>query len=282
MPLLISALYYLIKEIDRNHRREPKGKRMEYKHFSHPHYLKLYKLQKGDIQPNCTGCESSIISGSAYGCSQCNFFLHQQCAEAKLAVEHPSHPLHHLTLLPYPTHSTGAYRCDACGLNGTAFSYSCPLCGFDVHIPCAHFPQTLDNPTTHPHELRLSYALPHHGDDKRHVCTICKEELDYKLWTYNCFGCDFRTHCSCAIAALRTTTAEAEVGTVPAEAAECGASSGEEINSDVNIGDGAGQLLELQSQAMRNQVEIYKLQLEMERAREMAKMIASFNLSSLI
>lgn len=254
---------------------------MEYKHFSHPHYLKLYKLQNGEVKPRCSGCECSILSGSTYYCcSECNFFLHQQCAEARLAFEHPSHPLHHLTLLPYPTHHSGAYRCDACGLNGTAFCYSCPLCSFDVHVPCALGPETLESPSTHPHALRLTYALPHHAD-KRHGCSLCGEELDYKLWTYNCFGCEFRTHCHCAVAAERTATA------VAAEA-ECGgceevrsvAEEGESVGN--SVGGVAEQMAELHNQAMRNQVEIYKLQLERERVNEIAKMIAYFNISSLI
>ncbi|PON38606.1 Protein kinase C-like, phorbol ester/diacylglycerol-binding domain containing protein [Trema orientale] len=238
---------------------------MEYRHFSHPHYLKPYQLQNGGVQPNCSGCESSILSGSAYGCYSCNFFLHQQCAEAARSVDHPSHPLHHRTLLPYPTHPNGAYTCDACGLDGTAASYSCPLCDFDVHVPCALLPQTLENPSAHPHELRLSYALPHHGD-KRHVCSICGEDLDYKLWTYDCFGCDFRTHCSCAVAAARKKAAATE------EETECGG-SGEESN----VGGAAQQLLEIHNQAMKHQVEMYKLQVQMEATHQMCKLMSSFN-----
>ncbi|PON44491.1 C1-like, partial [Parasponia andersonii] len=153
------------KKAQKPHKRakeqKKKKKKEEYKHFSHPHYLKTFQLQNGDVQPNCSGCESSILSGSAYGCYSCNSF---STSNARRPLDHPSHRLHHLTLLPYPAHPNGAHTCDACGLDGTAASYSCPLCDFDVHVPRALLAQTLENPSAHPRELMLSYALPLHGD----------------------------------------------------------------------------------------------------------------------
>ncbi|KAG2332258.1 hypothetical protein Bca4012_018153 [Brassica carinata] len=99
---------------------------MEYKHFSHPHNLKLQQLQTtkpSDPSPICSGCESAISeSATAYMCSTCDFHLHEQCGNAVRRIHHPSHAaLHHLTLVPYTTYSAGTFLCRACGCTGVAF-----------------------------------------------------------------------------------------------------------------------------------------------------------------
>ncbi|KAJ0089173.1 hypothetical protein Patl1_32963 [Pistacia atlantica] len=96
---------------------------MEFKHFSHPHILRLYYIPQGQ-EVHCSGCESSF-SGSAYGCAHCQYFLHEHCAKASPTLQHSTHSLHHLTLPPPTTYSAGSCSCscNAFGSPGTAFSF---------------------------------------------------------------------------------------------------------------------------------------------------------------
>lgn len=174
---------------------------MEFKHFSHPHVLRLYQIPQGQ-KVHCYGCESSF-SGSAYGCAHCQYFLHEQCARASRTLQHSTHSLHHLTLLPSTTYSAGSFSCNACGSPGTAFSFCCALCEFDLHVDCALLPKTMKH-EAHPHELSLSFALPHHeARPHNRPCGICHKVLDFNLWTYNCNGCNFHVHASCASNKIR-------------------------------------------------------------------------------
>ncbi|KAJ0027773.1 hypothetical protein Pint_36403 [Pistacia integerrima] len=167
---------------------------MEFKHFSHPHIPRLYV--------HCSGCESSF-SGSAYSCAHCQYFLHEQCAKASRTLQNSTHSLHRLTLFPSTPYSAGSFSCNACGLPGTAFSFCCALCEFDLHVDCALSPQTVKH-EAHPHELSLSFALPHlEARPHNCPCGICHKVLDFNLWTYNCNGCNFHVHASCASNKIR-------------------------------------------------------------------------------
>ncbi|XP_057497600.1 uncharacterized protein LOC130782343 [Actinidia eriantha] len=115
---------------------------MEFKHFSHPHGLSLHQAPQGP-ETRCSGCHSPASAGtSLYSCWQCKFFLHEQCFHATRSLNHPSHPPHPLTLIPYPTYPSGSFFCNSCSLTGTGFSYSCSTCEFDLHVHCAYTPLT--------------------------------------------------------------------------------------------------------------------------------------------
>ncbi|KAA8518280.1 hypothetical protein F0562_015837 [Nyssa sinensis] len=135
---------------------------MEYKHFSHQHNLNIYQVQQGQ-QLRCSGCES-LCHESVFACWQCNFFLHDYCANANRYVKHPSHSLHPLILIPYPTYSSGSFLCNACGASGSAFSYCCAP--YKEASPC--------------------------------ICKICSKLLDSKHWAYCCAKCDINVHTFCA------------------------------------------------------------------------------------
>ncbi|KAF5760982.1 putative chromatin regulator PHD family [Helianthus annuus] len=107
-----------------------------YKHFSHLHNLVMHQIPEG-TEVSCSGCHSSA-NGTVYVCWQCNFFLHDQCYRATRSLKHPSHPLHSLTLVPYPTYPSNSFYCDSCRIKGTGFSYSCADCEFDLHVQCAY------------------------------------------------------------------------------------------------------------------------------------------------
>ncbi|KAL6495649.1 hypothetical protein OROGR_030212 [Orobanche gracilis] len=111
---------------------------MEFKHFSHHHGLVLHQMPQGS-EAQCSGCKSPA-SGEIYACWQCNYFLHGQCFRAARSLKHPSHPLHPLTLVPFPTHPSGSFLCNACHNAGDGFSYCCSACEFDIHVHCACLP----------------------------------------------------------------------------------------------------------------------------------------------
>lgn len=114
-------------------------------HFSHAHPLQLCNLKPQD-QAQCNGCKSPC-TGLAYRCTPCNYSLHKACTRIPNQIHHPSHP-HPLALLPTPTYPTGSFSCDACGKQGTGFSFHCAACEFDLHAPCASFPRTITHGPT--------------------------------------------------------------------------------------------------------------------------------------
>ncbi|KAH7554271.1 hypothetical protein ACOSP7_028612 [Xanthoceras sorbifolium] len=243
---------------------------MEYKHFSHPHNLRVYQvIEKEQDELICSGCDSTI-SGSAFGCWQCKFFLHEQCGNAKRGMQHPSHPMHHLTLLPSTTYSAGTFLCNACGHAGSAFSLCCPLCDFDLHVHCASLPSIL-NHHSHFHGLNLVYGFPDHNASS-YLCDICHKHLDQKLWSYNCFACNFHAHASCVTEQKSIATKpEPELG---ARVQESGSGSGS--------GQGQYEKTEIEDPVLKAQAELQALQLQMQMSHELANMMASFNLSSFV
>ncbi|KAI8019946.1 F-box protein [Camellia lanceoleosa] len=128
------------------------------KHFSHPHNLTLLKFP--NIGIDCSGCNLPC-SGVIFVCSQCKFFLHQQCFLASRSMNHPSHPLHPLTLVPYPTYASGSFTCDSCGQSGSGFCFSCSSCDFDLHIHCA-----FENTTTTNQEVELGKFISSQQEDE--------------------------------------------------------------------------------------------------------------------
>lgn len=243
---------------------------MEYKHFSHQHNLRIYQLNPEDGH-RCSGCESSC-SGPAYVCWDCKFFLHEQCGNANRALQHPSHPFHHLTLVPNTTHLAGSFACNACGDRGNAFSYCCPLCDIDLHVPCAFLPQIIKH-ESHSHILSLTYSFPatsaaayQNNVPSSRSCDICYKLLEYsKYWSYNCFACNFAAHAVCAAKEMRPENA-----TVP----ESESSSRGELEPASEAA--------IQDPTLQAVCELEKLKLQMQMSNELAKMMSSFNLSSFI
>ncbi|XWS59262.1 hypothetical protein CRYUN_Cryun08bG0106100 [Craigia yunnanensis] len=251
---------------------------MEYKHFSHQHNLRIYQLHPGD-EYRCSGCES-LCSGSVYGCWDCKFFLHEQCGNAGRSLQHHSHPFHHLTLVPHTTYLAGTFACNACGDRGNAFSYCCPLCDFDLHVPCAFLPQIIKH-ESHWHILNLTYSLPYPKSSSR-LCDICHKLLEYcKNWSYNCFACNFSAHTLCAAKEMRTETCHDEnvsggETTVPQS----------EIHNKLDAAPGTTQdeseSAEIQDPTFQAMCELERMKLQMQMSNELAKMMSSFNLSSFI
>ncbi|CAN8317951.1 unnamed protein product [Cochlearia groenlandica] len=265
---------------------------MEYKHFSHPHTLKVHQVHTHKASGSsllCSGCESAITgsAATAYICSTCDFNLHEQCGNAPRGMQHPSHAgLHHLTLVPYTTYSAGSYLCRACGFNGgKGFSYCCPLCDFDLHVQCAHLPQVMAH-ESHPfHSLVLVYnsappATPFTqfaGYTNQLVCNLCNVGMDGRFWSYNCYACNYHVHASCAVNKPEPVVASGEKCETSDEGKEAEA---EPVPCQGLETEQAEQVVE--DPALRQQLELQRLQLELDMSSALANMIGSFNLSSLV
>ncbi|XP_049399758.1 uncharacterized protein LOC125863777 [Solanum stenotomum] len=169
-------------------------------HFSHPHILKPIVNPTETL--TCNACEQPNITSNFYGCTTCQYYLHENCLNAPRFLHHSSHPSHHLTLLPVPTYSNRSYTCKACGSAGNGCSFSCACCDFDIHMQCALLPQTVVLPQQHHHELELIFESPYDDDADENtvfVCDVCHDNADLNNWLYYCADCDFGTHLKCAI-----------------------------------------------------------------------------------
>lgn len=146
---------------------------MEFKHFSHIHGLVFHQPPQGS-EIHCSGCKSPGPAGNVYACWKCNYFLHEQCFRATRSLNHPSHSIHPLTLVPYPTYPSTQFFCNSCSLVGNGFCYCCSECEFDVHVHCAHMaasphlshsasvplPNMSHNPQVYNHQPHQNHVYP--------------------------------------------------------------------------------------------------------------------------
>ncbi|XP_059654312.1 uncharacterized protein LOC132301036 [Cornus florida] len=184
------------------------------KHFSHQHALHLSEVQEEDGIA-CSGCEQDL-SGSAYNCSKskCNFNLHKSCFELPKQIQHKSHLEHPLILLSSPAYEDGEFTCNACLQNGSAFTYHCSTCKFDLHVECSSLHETVKR-EDHEHTLTLLYSPSYKKvtDDGKEMifdCDVCRCTVDEHCWIYYCELCDFGTHLDCVTAEISQEAAQEE------------------------------------------------------------------------
>ncbi|KAK6933688.1 DC1, partial [Dillenia turbinata] len=230
---------------------------MNYPHFSHIHPLQPLQLDKDEVL-YCRACEQ-IIFQPFHGCLPCNYYIHDQCLNTPRWLQHPSHPCHYLTLSPLPTYPSASYSCNACGREGKAFSYGCARCDFDLHMQCASLP-TSALIRAHPHKLNLTFQ-PTCAPNTNFTCDVCHAAVDYRYWMYYCATCDFGTHLWCATSQEPIQVNWQNSPQVPAQSTSVSASPSGTSN-------GVNEFREAVDQMMQNQLEILKLQDQMERISE--------------
>ncbi|KAL1191903.1 Protein VACUOLELESS GAMETOPHYTES [Cardamine amara subsp. amara] len=172
-------------------------------HFSHQlhhHHLRLDENTCRDYDENkvCQACITPIYFGNFYSCMQCNFILHEECANLSRKIYHPIHP--HLLSLGYGNAMvkyTYENKCTACPqLCVVGFFYKCNKdgCRFKLHVQCA----TISEPLVHESHMHPLF-LTSKPEEERRICLVCKgpqrvltketfnciEECDFAL----CFGC---------------------------------------------------------------------------------------------
>ncbi|XP_049371039.1 uncharacterized protein LOC125835989 [Solanum verrucosum] len=180
-------------------------------HFSHRHPLLRFHL-KGTEVIRCNMC-TIIISGVAYGCDCCRYFLHEVCSNIPKRIRHDFHPMHSLTLLPIPSislwHSKveSEFCCVACGYDNSLFSfyYHCDLCKFDLHLECASVTTKLIHKVKYPLDLFTSFPLKSEGATL--LCCICNQVMNWQsTWLFYNREFDYICHFECA--------AEEELGVI--------------------------------------------------------------------
>ncbi|CAN8237418.1 unnamed protein product [Cochlearia groenlandica] len=138
-----------------------------------------------------------IYSGNLYICKECDFIIHEACANLSRKIHHPIHP-HPLTLaLVEGNQEIVNYggRCSAtCHLFFTSgFVYKCGReeCNFNLHVTCA----TINEPLVHASHMHPLYLTTKPGEYR--TCSIC-EAGNSQRETFNCIECDFTLCFVCA------------------------------------------------------------------------------------
>ncbi|CAA7024507.1 unnamed protein product [Microthlaspi erraticum] len=168
------------------------------RHFSHEHHLlRLDENTHRDYDENrqCQACITPIYFGRFYSCVQCEFVLHETCANLSRKLYHPTHP-HLFTLaLIGGTENVVNFKnlCFTCGRLVTAgFFYECRKeeCKFKLHVHCATISEPLVR-EIHAHPLFLT-SKP----EERRECCLCYElNNKYTTDTFNCIECDRFSMC---------------------------------------------------------------------------------------
>jgi hypothetical protein len=128
----------------------------------------------------CVVCREKV-EGPGYKCSahECNFQLHNSCAQLSREIHHPSHPDHILILQPP---SFNPSNCNACGKScGTSIFYHCEECDFVIDTACAIRTQ-VNNADNCQHAFVPFFKKIHftceacgrEGTDFASSCTICR------------------------------------------------------------------------------------------------------------
>ncbi|CAA0360875.1 unnamed protein product [Arabidopsis thaliana] len=130
-------------------------------HFSHGHHLKLKISRVYDEKMVCQACILPIYEGGYYSCmDECDFILHETCANAPCKKHHALHP-HPLTLTVVTSEyedNIGRFCCKACQRESCGFVY-----------------EDLRGKIGHKH---LLYLALNPEEEKLAICQICHERED--------------------------------------------------------------------------------------------------------
>ncbi|GLT51381.1 hypothetical protein SLA2020_247960 [Shorea laevis] len=127
-----------------------------------------------------------------------------RCVEIPFITTHEAHAQH--SLFCDRDHKG---PCSGCGKEmGDYGGYRCTIAEeeekykfFALHYRCLTRPLTAEH-RFHHHPLKLTYEDPYKDDDGdpfQHVCEICEDRRDPKLWFYRCDECDFDAHPDCVL-----------------------------------------------------------------------------------
>ncbi|OMO68691.1 C1-like protein [Corchorus olitorius] len=210
----------------------------EIKHAYHDHKLFLTLSGEGEAEDdsnNCDGCMRPI-SVPFYGCKQCDFCLHKDCAELFIEKQPPSHKhllvltknkfrrcdsfdrYHHgfiykcntsLYTLEHPSHNHPLFldhncqgNCNGCcnQIQVPSLAYRCiEGCEFILDFSCLMLPQEAWYKYDK-HPLLLAYHDD--SDPNQCYCDLCEEERNQKQWFYFCAKCDNSVHTKCILGDL--------------------------------------------------------------------------------
>ncbi|KAH0908311.1 LOW QUALITY PROTEIN: hypothetical protein HID58_031632 [Brassica napus] len=146
----------------------------------------------------CSACTHPIGLQSFYGCTECDFSLHQKCAECPTRKWHV---LHNERLTLVTNKELEVFDCYACKRKSNGFMYkhgnknyamvatdgnilSSSDCGFVLGFTCATVPQVV-NHRVDDHPLSLCYSEEEEASGK-YWSDICERETNPNNWFYTC------------------------------------------------------------------------------------------------
>ncbi|KAJ6854746.1 hypothetical protein NC651_039640 [Populus alba x Populus x berolinensis] len=170
--------------------RSRKGvKDTEIPYFGDEHLLVSFNA-KQEVEKTCTGCQL-ILSGPAYGCLDCEFYLHESCKDMPSEIQHPYHP-------PHPLRAQVAEygsECDACHMPIRKVFYRCSECDFNLHILCANKSLKVSSSFKYKgHEHDLYYFAASYFNEYS-LCNTCLKVC--KGSYYICLECKYYVHLDC-------------------------------------------------------------------------------------
>ncbi|KAI8026690.1 hypothetical protein LOK49_LG02G00877 [Camellia lanceoleosa] len=150
---------------------------MGLQHFSHEHPLILGEGNDDGEAIVCNVCWEKI-SGSAFSCKNCLFFLHKLCAVFPKEMKHPIHA-HSLTL------QQSRSMCRVCNKKLCGFGYRCLRCDFDVDIRCSVRGQHFSSK----HQLMILNEDEKNDVDEKVSCDVCLQQITGSAAAYKCTNC---------------------------------------------------------------------------------------------
>ncbi|XP_023637171.1 uncharacterized protein LOC17881262 isoform X2 [Capsella rubella] len=159
-------------------------------HFSHKeHYLRFHDnglLLEEDKR--CSACTHPICLQAFYGCIDCDFTLHQNCAKSP---RKKWHVLHNDRLTLVTSVADDYFHCHACCRMSNGFMYQCGYMKLDVL--CG----SVSEPFVHPsHPQHPLYYIP---SEERHKCHGCNNNrLSSPMLTCIESGCGYVLCFHCA------------------------------------------------------------------------------------
>lgn len=172
------------------------------KYFSHEHHLKLEKYDGvRDEDKRCQACILHIDSRNFYSCLQCDFSLHEVCANLPRKIDHALH--HHPLLLdPAPSEIHYSNVCLVCSRAFSGFRYKCAknnceessCTDFQVDVGCILVPDCFTH-KIHEHPLFIPISALYAEKIRCHQgcgcncigsylrCTLCEFAMCYKCAT---------------------------------------------------------------------------------------------------
>lgn len=161
----------------------------EIPYFGDEHLLVSFNA-KQEVEKTCTGCQL-ILSGPAYGCLDCEFYLHESCKDMPSEIQHPYHP-------PHPLRAQVAEygsECDACHMPIRKVFYRCSECDFNLHILCANRSLKVSSSLKYKdHEHDLYYFAASYFNEYS-LCNTCRKVC--KGSYYICLECKYYVHLDC-------------------------------------------------------------------------------------
>ncbi|XVF65530.1 hypothetical protein PTKIN_Ptkin09bG0256500 [Pterospermum kingtungense] len=183
---------------------------VEVKSHQHPLVLlteeQMMSNQRGVAL--CWRCGEKVpASTSSFTCVECGFYLHKQCADAPLEINHPFHRDHPLLLQKIPS-DFPRHFCHFCDQTCQRFVYRCS-CGLYFHIKCALFTYDIvEKKLKELQHVALKDPLispENNGEQLQKLgkCFACWEPL--ANYTYFSLDCGLNLHKTCADLPLQVT-----------------------------------------------------------------------------